>query len=392
MPLMKYLLATAAASATVFTLLKWRTERRARIREIENLQKTIDSLTEQARLKAEQEIARQKAIFDSMMEGVAILDSQGRIQSTNLAFRRFLMATEDPAGKTLAEAFPMSAMAELVGRLQRDGMVFGLELSLPGPPVRMLQANANRLSGDQGNLLVLHDQTRLREMERTRRDFVANVSHELRTPISLIKGFVETLQAGAIENPSDARRFLQTIERHTNRLTYLIEDLLTLSRLESGNASMNLKHFPIHSAAAYAVESLESRAAERKVTLENQIEGGMEVMADPERIEQVFSNLVENAIKYGKEGGVVKIGAKRLPAGGVECWVEDDGMGIPEDARHRVFERFYRVDRARARDTGGTGLGLSIVKHIVQAHGGEAWVESVMEKGTTFHFTLPPSD
>jgi two-component system, OmpR family, phosphate regulon sensor histidine kinase PhoR len=218
---------------------------------------------------------------------------------------------------------------------------------------------------------------------------VANVSHELRTPLSLIKGFVETLLEGARNDPELSSKFLQTIEKHTDRLTYLIEDLLTISRLESGGTVMNLQPLDLHDAVAHALEDLKSKAAEKEVVIENLVPAGLWARADAERLHQVFSNLIENAIKYGRQGGKVAVGARYTADSKVEAWVRDDGPGIPAEARERVFERFYRVDRARARDTGGTGLGLAIVKHIVQAHGGEVWVKSESGEGATFFLTLP---
>jgi two-component system phosphate regulon sensor histidine kinase PhoR len=270
-----------------------------------------------------------------------------------------------------------------------------VELELPGVNGGWLQFNAaamlDREGTQRGSILVFHDLTRLRQLENTRQEFVANVSHELRTPLSLIKGFVETLLDGAKDDPELAGRFLRTIEKHTDRLTYLIEDLLTISRLESGQIVMNLHEVELRQEAAKVIEDLQARATGKSARLQNEVPAELTARADTDRLQQVLFNLIENAIKYGRTEGTVVIGGKRDEAGKVELWVQDNGPGIPADAKERVFERFYRVDRARSRETGGTGLGLSIVKHIVQAHGGEVWLKSELGQGATFYFTLPVS-
>jgi two-component system phosphate regulon sensor histidine kinase PhoR len=240
----------------------------------------------------------------------------------------------------------------------------------------------------QGAILVFHDLTRIRQLEMTRREFVANVSHELRTPLSLIKGYVETLADGAINDPELSAKFLKTIERHSNRLTNLIEDLLTISRLESGQITLQLRTIPLRAFANSLLSELQTRAKERGTVIANEIPEQLTGRADPDRLEQVFVNLVENAIKYGRSNGHVTVKGRAVNAH-VELCVSDDGPGIPIEARERVFERFYRVDKARSRDAGGTGLGLAIVKHIVQSHGGKAWVESEPGQGAQFYFTLP---
>jgi len=285
-------------------------------------------------------------------------------------------------------------LANIFRRLPTEKRVQNHALELPGMEERWLQVNAaavvDRTGSPAGAILVLHELTRIKQLENTRQEFVANVSHELRTPLSLIKGYVETLLDGAKDDPEKCLRFLQTIEKHTDRLTFLIEDLLTISRLESGGIVMNLHPVSLRSEAQHVLDDLQARAAEKMVRLENTIPDGLLAKADADRLEQVLYNLVENAINYGRPDGCVRVSARALTAQPrVEVWVEDNGPGIPAEARDRVFERFYRVDRARARDSGGTGLGLSIVKHIVQAHGGEVWLKSEMGEGTTFFFTLP---
>jgi two-component system phosphate regulon sensor histidine kinase PhoR len=217
---------------------------------------------------------------------------------------------------------------------------------------------------------------------------VANVSHELRTPLSLIKGYVETLLDGAQNNPEVAERFLKIIERNANRLDLLIQDLLTISALESGRMKLELSAVGLHALAEKVFTDLHSKADNKNMTLVNEMPEII-TRGDLNRLDQVLTNLVDNAIKYGRAEGRVTVGGRNLDDGKLEIFVRDDGPGIPPEALDRVFERFYRVDKARSRDQGGTGLGLSIVKHIIHAHGGEVWAESELGKGATFFFTLP---
>jgi two-component system phosphate regulon sensor histidine kinase PhoR len=296
-------------------------------------------------------------------------------------------------GRTMMEALCLHELQELVNRVLAEGQVLGFELEPPGLDSRCLQVNATALldrnGKRQGMILVFHDLTRLKQLENTRKEFVANVSHELRTPLSMIKGYVETLINGAKDDPTVATRFLRTIEKHADRLTYLIEDLLTISRLESGQIVMNIQKVELRPVANEVVNDLQSRADDKKVVLENQVPADLMVRADADRIQQVLFNLVDNCIKYGRVEGHVWIGAIAVDERMIEVSVRDDGPGIPPDAIERVFERFYRVDKARSREQGGTGLGLAIVKHIVQSHGGEVWAKSTVGQGTTLLFTLP---
>jgi two-component system phosphate regulon sensor histidine kinase PhoR len=216
---------------------------------------------------------------------------------------------------------------------------------------------------------------------------VANVSHELRTPLSLIKGYVETLLDGAKDNPEVQIKFLQTIQRNAERLQFLIEDLLTISELESGRLQMNLQPIKLQPLVERVLEDHKSQANAKKVALANGVPD-LVVEADAERLQQVLGNLISNAIKYGRSEGRVEVSARKTDEA-IELCVQDDGPGIPHEALERVFERFYRIDKARSRDAGGTGLGLSIVKHIVQGHGGSVWAKSELGKGTEFYFTIP---
>lgn len=373
----------------------WRHRYTALRRQFDERHQAFRKLSEQHEQLALQKQAEQQALFNSMTEGVLVLDAGGRIQLVNQSLQRLFRLSKDVRGQTIMEAFRLQELAEVTRRLQQESAVSGFELELPGMDERWLQVNAasvlDRDGAHRGAILVFHDLTRLKQLENTRQEFVANVSHELRTPLSLIKGFVETLLEGARNDPELSTRFLQTIEKHTDRLTYLIEDLLTISRLESGGTVMNFQYVDLREATQRAVDDLQSRGADKQVTVENLVPEGLLARADAERLHQVLCNLVENAIKYGRPQGHVAIGARQAEDNKVEAWVQDDGPGIPPEARERVFERFYRVDRARSRETGGTGLGLSIVKHIVQAHGGEVWVKSELGRGSAFYFTLPKS-
>jgi two-component system, OmpR family, phosphate regulon sensor histidine kinase PhoR len=337
--------------------------------------------------------ARQQALFDSMAEGVLILGRDERIQMANTSLQRLFKLTTDVHGQSILEAFKIETLSELVKRLREEPAVHGCEFELPGVEERWVQVNAAAvIEGHRerhGSILVFHDLTRLKQLENTRRDFVANVSHELRTPLSLIKGFVETLLEGAKDSPELATQFLRTIEKHADRLTFLIEDLLTISRLESGRTLLDLHSVQLHEEVQRVIDDLQARAAERKTRLLNEIPVDLRARADTDRLQQVLFNLIENAIKYGGPEGIVTVAAKTRSDNNIVVSVHDNGPGIPAEARERVFERFYRVDRARSRETGGTGLGLAIVKHIVQGHGGEVWVESEIGAGTTFRFTLP---
>lgn len=355
-----------------------------------------DSQTRENRLRGdyERDLAGRDAVLDHMLEGLVVLDGENRVRVSNRAVTRLFHLNGDVRGRSLIEALKRHELAEFADRARTEGQAQGMELELDGRPPTTLQVNAAAFTegpaGRKGVVLVFHDVSRLKELERTRRDFVANVSHELRTPLALIKGYVETLIDGAASNPEVAEKFLRTIEKHSNRLAFLIDDLLTISQLESGQAVMNRRPGELHPIAQRVLEDLASKAAARPSRLINEVPTDLRLRADPDRLQQVLFNLVDNAIKYGRPGGEVRVGATlETRAQSVEIWVADDGAGIPPEALERVFERFFRVDTARSREQGGTGLGLAIVKHIVQAHGGEVRAESEAGRGTTFRVTLP---
>ena len=349
--------------------------------------------TAQRQIELEEQVkAERQTLFNSMVEGVVLLDRNGRIQLVNQSLEKQFDLSVDVRGQTLIEAFRRPELAQLLARLEPERKMLSCELEMGGSEARYFEVSAatvfDREGRPQGTILVFHDLTRIRQLENTRREFVANVSHELRTPLSLIKGYVETLMDGAITDPELSTRFLQTIDRHSNRLTNLIEDLLTISRLESGQITLQLRAIPLRPFASSLIAELQTRAKERGTMIVNEIPDQLTGRADPDRLEQVFVNLVENAIKYGRAKGRVTVKGRTVN-GHVEMCVADDGPGIPSEARERIFERFYRIDKARSREAGGTGLGLAIVKHIVQSHGGKVWVESGPGQGAHFYFTLP---
>jgi len=376
-------------AALLMVHLGWR--RKFRRTEL-HLQSEVDQLRRDQDQSTTQIRARQEALFNSMAEGVVLLDHKGRIELANHAFATLFGVTADIRSQTLMETVHEPELTELVDSLGTEQQVVEYELKLSPPNERWLHVNGaaifNCLGRRYGTILVCHDLTRLKQLERARTEFVANVSHELRTPLSLIQGYAETLLDGAKDNPEVSGKFLQTIERNTQRLRLLIEDLLTISELESGRVKLELQSVALAPIVEKVFDDFKTPAAARNVRLLNQAPD-LRVRADAGRLEQVLGNLVDNAIKYGRSPGKVTIGGSAAEDGFVELFVQDDGPGIPPESLERVFERFYRVDKARSREQGGTGLGLSIVKHIVQSHRGRVWARSEPGRGTAFHFTLP---
>ena len=380
------ILAVAAAIGIHFW---WRQRFRRQQRQLQADMEDFQRREQQTAVDAK---AQQQVLFNSMLEGLLLLDRNRRIYLANRTFKNLFGLKTELRGKTIMEALRVHELAALVERVESDGQVFDYELKLPELSERWLQVNAaaifNSAGEREGTILVFHDLTRLKQLERTREEFVANVSHELRTPLSLIKGYVETLLDGARNNPEVADRFLKIIERNTQRLDLLIQDLLTISALESGQVKLNLQPVALRPLVEKVLADLKKPAGVREVNLVNELPD-LTMTGDASRLEQVFANLVDNAIKYGRTQGTVTVGGRKADANKIEVFVRDDGPGIPPESLDRIFERFYRVDKARSREQGGTGLGLSIVKHIVQNHGGEVWAKSELGKGTTFFFTLP---
>jgi two-component system phosphate regulon sensor histidine kinase PhoR len=300
-------------------------------------------------------------------------------------------------GRPLVELARDPGLADVVRELAGGQEVRSRDVTLEAAGGLMLQVNAARLRGSDerpfGFVLVLHDVTALRRLEVIRRDFVANVSHELRTPLTAIKGYAETLLGSAGDDRDTARRFLGVIDRHSERLGRLIDDLLTLSDLELGRAALRLGKVAVGSVIDDVLQILSEAAGRKGVRIAAEVASDVpSAQADGDRVRQVLINLVDNGIKYTPSGGRVTVRARRgsgPQAGMVEIAVEDSGVGVPAHDLPRLTERFFRVDKARSRELGGTGLGLAIVKHIVQGHGGALHIASAVGEGTTVTAYLP---
>jgi two-component system phosphate regulon sensor histidine kinase PhoR len=342
---------------------------------------------------------QQEAVLGSMIEGVLAIDARQRVVGLNRAAAELLgVDPSHAARRPLQEVIrnPDLRRFALKAIDCRDPVEDDLVIRGPRDRTIRLRGTALRdLSGEGGAVIVLSDVTDVQRLETVRRDFVANVSHELKTPIASIKGFVETLLDGAIDDPEDARRFLAIVGRQADRLAAIIEDLLALSRIEQseGRGNLPVESVTLVTVIAAAVGDCEPRAADREIRLETECPDDLVANVNAPLLEQAVINLVDNAIKYSEPGRTVRVAAAAEPdergERSLAIRVHDEGCGIDADHLARVFERFYRVDKARSRHLGGTGLGLSIVKHIVQAHGGTVVVESTPDVGSVFTIRLP---
>lgn len=337
----------------------------------------------------------QEAVLASMVEGVLAVDTRERIIRINRAAATLLGVTpEEVKGRSIQEAIRKADLQRFVRRaLSTRDPVEG-DIVLHGNEDLYLQAHGSLLRGESGQelgaLIVLNDVTRLRRLENVRRDFVANVSHELKTPITAIKGFVETLQEGAIADPKNATQFLEIMMRQADRLNDIIDDLLILARIEqdSDQQELPLTEMSLATVIEAAIQACSKLAAEKQLRIEHNCPRTLAVPINAPLLEQALINLLTNAIKYSSAQGKVLIEAGRSDSK-ITISVRDWGCGIDKVHLPRLFERFYRADRARSRKLGGTGLGLAIVKHIVQAHGGEVAVTSTPGAGSTFSLQIP---
>ncbi|MDD4980062.1 MAG: ATP-binding protein [Candidatus Omnitrophica bacterium] len=358
---------------------------------IEGLNAKITALNEKIH-KLESENSQMQAILSSMAEGVIAVDKESRILSINPAIEKiFNIIKKDAGGKFFLEVIRNNDISEIINNVLKKGEFISKELNLVWPIQKVFQINASPLfenAAVNGCLVVLHDITEIRKLEKMRSDFVANVSHELKTPLTSIKGFVETLLEGALEDKKNSRHFLEIIQEHANRLNILIRDLLDLSYLESQEAQLHKEEINLKDLTDDILAGFKSQLKKGPIKAENNLPAGLSVKADKDKIGQVLTNLIDNAIKFNRENGTIKI-YEQDSADKIKIVVEDSGTGIPPKDIPRIFERFYRVDKARSRELGGTGLGLSIVKHIVELHGGSVGVESTEGLGSGFFFTLP---
>ncbi len=324
-------------------------------------------------------------MLDSMQEAVVAITAEGYVRWSNAVMQR-IMGSQIRAGRPLVHSIRDPELLGCVRRvLERRELCIGrASLLAPG---RIFEVNAAPLPSG-GALVVLHDVTSIEATQTSHREFVANVSHELRTPLTSIQGYVETLIEDPNPNPETTREFLGVILKNARRMNRLTEDLLALASVESPDYKLSAQPSRARVLVEDAIESLGGIVVDSGVKLQSAGAPDSLVMADPDAMNQVFGNLIENSLKYAKDGKRIRVGARQLETE-VQFTVQDFGPGIASEHIERIFERFYRVDKARSRESGGTGLGLAIVKHIVQAHGGRVWAESELGNGASFHFTLP---
>lgn len=342
---------------------------------------------------------RSSAILRSMVEGVAVIDAQQRLVFCNRAFSEILSL--DSAGSEGHPVIEVVRNSELLGLIRRAlqgeeglqsniamGIVQQRSFSVTAAPVKPLEASP-AAEKPSGAVVVLHDVSELRRLERVRQDFVANVSHEFKTPLTAIQGFAETLLAGALEDPQNNRRFLEIMRSHAARLARLTDDLLKLARIEAGKLEVAFQPVSVAELLESCSATTVLKASRKQISFTVKVPPGLpSVLGDPGLLHDLLQNLLDNAIQYTPEGGQIDVSATAEAREAV-ITVTDTGIGIPLADQERIFERFYRVDAARSREAGGTGLGLSIAKHIVEAHGGRLWVESAVGRGSKFFVAIP---
>lgn len=357
-------------------------------KELESLSKAITSLMQglETELSAlEKQNARLSTILDQLTDAVLIADSNGKVQFANPAVSR-IFDTTNPTSLSVAQVLRSHQLIEAWKRCQDTGVMQVESVALPVRK-QYLQIIVIPDNHESGSLILAQDLTQVRKLETVRRDFISNVSHELRTPLASLKALTETLQSGALSDPEAGPRFLERIHTEVDALSQMTQELLDLSRIESGQVQLNYESISPRKLIHSAAERMKAQVERARLTLDVYCEDGLpNFMADRSRLEQVLVNLIHNAVKFNKPGGNIALGAGPIP-GGVRCVVRDTGQGMPAESLTRIFERFYRVDSSRTGS--GTGLGLSISKHIVEAHGGRIWAESDEGRGSSFFFEIP---
>ncbi len=359
---------------------------------IENINQMVDELREKIK-KADEERQKLESVFSGMKEGVMLLDAEGRVESLNRSMEGMLMLhPEEAIGKTIMVVCRNAGLHDALKRARetRESVCEDIVIGDEHPAVINVTIAAGEQGGAEKTILVFHDVTRLKGLERIRTDFIANVTHEIRTPLTAIIGFAETLQQGALENREVADRFLATIRENAERLNRLVDDLTTLSVLELQEARLQLEEVSLEEAIDQILLVADGRAARKNILIRKDIPARLPcIFADHDRLAQILINIIDNALKFTPEGGVISLTA--FPEGKefLALNISDTGPGIPEADIPRLGERFYRVDRTRSRELGGTGLGLSIVKHLMKAHGGRLKIMSILGKGTTVALSFP---
>ena len=352
------------------------------------IRKTSDRLSAQL-MHCSRDRSQTDAILSGMIEGVVVLDQSGRIVLTNPGFEKmFHLQREQLSGQYHYEVLRHHQLNVLVEEAQRTKQPVSAEIAFDLPHPHFILHVTPTAGATSWLVLVFHDITVLKRLEQVRADFVANISHELKTPLAAVKGYLETLVDEWDEDRSRVREYLEVLQRHTDRMQNIVSDLLQLSRIESGRDPVRKTLIPFQEYIDKIILSLAPLAKRKEIILVRKNEADFSFWADPAKMQQVFINLLDNALKYTSPGGRVEIGAIDQKTS-VVIHVSDTGIGIPQEEQVRIFERFYRVDRARSRALGGTGLGLSIVKHIIEAHEGNIQANSAPGKGTQFTMTLP---
>lgn len=358
----------------------------------DNINYLVDELNAKIKL-ANEESSKLVAAFASMTEGVMILDAEERIEVVNQAMSNMLaMQYGDITGKTLMEAFRNADLQKAFLKFKESRETVFQEITLGNIQPVILSVSITGVKSNidlEKTMIVFHDVTRLKKLERVRVDFVANVTHEIRTPLTAILGYLETLRDGAISNPDEAQKFIDIILKHAERLNRLVEDLLTISKIELGEVKFHLENISVGEAVNHVMPIIAPHAKVKNITLENLMpEIISRIKADKDRISQIFINILDNAVKFTPENGKVTIAAEETKEY-VAVTISDTGIGIPREEIERLGERFYRVDRNRSRELGGTGLGLSIVKHLMIAHGGKMEITSQLGQGTKVLLFFP---